>query len=308
MRRLPLALSAIAALFALGAAQARTVQQQVAASPHGEVDVSNVAGQIEITGWDKPQVAVSADLGNDSQHLEVRSDTGRTSIQIRRDFVHWSSLGGARLEVHVPRGSEINVSGVSAEIRSRGVIGAQHLQSVSGGIDAELGSGNNEVKSVSGTIRLQGGGGRGGGSGSGSGSGFGSLHVTSVSGEVSVKNVAGDLEARTISGRLDAQLASTRSVRLHTTSGEIELTARLDRGGTIEAGTVSGSARIAATAAAGFQYEAQTFSGDLDDCFGQRAERTGEYGPGRRLDGTRGAGDARVRITSLSGDISLCDH
>ncbi len=298
MRTFPLALAAIAGTLAFGTAQARTVQQQVAASPRGKVDVSNVAGRIEITGWDKPQVAVSADLASDSQHLEVKSEGGRTSIHITRGSGEWFGGGGGatRLEVHVPRESELSASGVSADITSRGVMGAQHLQSVSGGIDAELGSGNNEVKSVSGEIHLK-----------GSGS-VGALHVTSVSGEVSASDIAGDLEATTISGRLDARLVSARSVRLHTTSGEIGLTAHLDRGGSIESETVSGEQRIAASAAGGYQYEVSTFSGDIEDCFGQRAERTSQYGPGRRLDGTRAGGDGRIRIKSLSGDISLCDH
>jgi Toastrack DUF4097 len=295
MRTFPIAI-AIAALFVLGTAQARTVQKQVAAEPHGAVDVNNVAGRIEITGWDQPQVAVTADLESDSQQLEVKSEAGRTSIRITHGSGEWFGGGGVQLEVHVPRGSEVNVSAVSADITSRGVAGAQNLHSVSGGIDAELGSGNNEVKTVSGAIHLKGGG------------GSGSLHATSVSGEVGVTNLAGDLEATTISGELDAQLASTRWVRLQTTSGEIKLNARLDRSGTIETETVSGEQRISATAAGGYQYEVSTFSGDIDDCFGQRAERTSQYAPGRRLDGTHGGGDGHVRIRSLSGDISLCDH
>ena len=300
MRTFSLALAAIAASFAFGTAQARTVEKQVSADPHGKVEVNTVSGHIVITGWDQPQVAVTADLESDSQQLEVKSEGGRTSIRITRGSPGWfGGGGGARLEVRVPRGSEVNASAVSADIISRGVAGAQNLHSVSGGIDAELGAGNNEVKTVSGAIHLKGSGGSGG---------SGSLHVTSVSGEVTVANLAGDLEASTISGDLEAQLGSTRSVRLHTTSGELHLNARLDRGGSVETETVSGEQRIAASAAGGFQYEVSSFSGDIDDCFGQRAERTSQYGPGRRLDGTRGSGDGRVRIKSLSGDISLCDH
>jgi DUF4097 and DUF4098 domain-containing protein YvlB len=148
---------------------------------------------------------------------------------------------------------------------------------------------------VSGNIDLQGSG------------GDGAIHVSSVSGDLTVKNVAGELEARTVTGRLGAELASARIVRLNTTSGPIDLQARLERGGSIETETVSGSARLHISAPSGYSYEAQTFSGDLDDCFGQQSERS-QYGPGNRLDGTRGAGGGDVRIRTLSGNISLCDH
>ncbi|HEY2590708.1 MAG TPA: hypothetical protein VGI35_03870, partial [Steroidobacteraceae bacterium] len=174
MRTFPLAFAAIAASFAFGAAQARTVEKQVSADPRGAVDVSDVAGRIEITGWDKPEVAVTADVEGDSRQLEVKSEAGRTSVRITRGSGESSEGGEARLEVHVPRASEVNASAVSADITSRGVAGAQNLHSVSGGIDAELGSGNNEVKTVSGGIHLKGSG------------RSGSLHVTSVSGEVGV--------------------------------------------------------------------------------------------------------------------------
>jgi hypothetical protein len=61
------------------------------------------------------------------------------------------------------------------------------------------------------------------------------------------------------------------------------------------------------SAPAGNSYEVKTFSGDIHDCFGQDPDKS-EYGPGSRLNGTRGGGAGHIRIKSLSGDVSLCDH
>jgi DUF4097 and DUF4098 domain-containing protein YvlB len=282
-------------VLAAAAAQARSFQRQVAADPHGEVDVSNVAGTIEIIGWDQPQVAVRAQLASDAQQVRVESEHGRTSIRVTGESHSW--LGsGTRLEVHVPRGSEVDVSAVSADLTTRGVEGSQHLHTVSGEIKADLGSGDDEVKSVSGDIRLH-------------GSGHpGHLRVTSVSGDVTLEDVAGDLEATTISGTLTAHLAPARRARLRTTSGDLRFNGRFEPGGTLEAETVSGDARIQAGAQAGYDYDVRTFSGDIDNCFGRQAERTSACGPGKRLDGALGAGNGRVRIRTLSGDVSLCDH
>ena len=58
----------------------------------------------------------------------------------------------------------------------------------------------------------------------------------------------------------------------------------------------------------GFEYEASTFSGDIENCFGQNAENTSRHGPGQPADGTVGEGKARVRVKSMSGDVTLCDH
>jgi DUF4097 and DUF4098 domain-containing protein YvlB len=285
------------------AAHASTFQQQIAADPRGEVDVSNISGSIEITGWDQSSVSVTADLPSDSRRVKVTGGHGRINVCVTYNNSDSCNSGGGwsgehtsvRLEVHVPRGSELDVSGVSADITSRGVTGGQRLHTVSGDIDAQLGSGDDEVGSVSGTVQLH-----------GSGQ-DGTLRATSVSGDLTVTNVAGELEARTVNGRVSAEMSSARLVRLNTTSGAIDLGAALASGGTVETETVSGDQKFRVSARSGYSYEVRTFSGDIHDCFGQEPEKS-EYGPGSRLNGTRGGGDGHIRIKSLSGDVSLCDH
>ncbi len=287
---------------AAGAAHARTFHEQVAADPRGEVDVSNISGDIIISGWDRSEVSVTADLPSDSQRVKVITGGGHTRVCVVYGDSNgcnssgWSGeRGSVRLEIQVPRQSQLDISAVSADINSRGVSGAQRLQTVSGDINAELGSGDDEVNSVSGTVTLQ-----------GSGQ-DGTLHAASVSGDLRVMNVAGELEARTVNGTLTAELSPARLARLNTTSGDIELNAKLASGGTIETETVSGDQKLGVSAAAGYAYDAKSFSGDIKNCFGQRSERS-EYGPGDRLEGTRGGGAGHVRIQSMSGDVSLCDH
>lgn len=285
------------------AAHAGNFQQQVAADPRGEVDVSNIAGSIVITGWDQPTVAVTADVSDGAQRVQLKGGHGRTIVCVSySDSNDCNGHGGGfservsvSLEVHVPRGSELDVSAVSADIKSHGVSGRQQLHSVSGDIDADLGSGDDDVNSVSGTISLR-----------GSGQ-DGSLHVGNVSGDVIVKNTAGEFEARTVNGTLRAELASVRHARLNTTSGDIDLKARLEGNGSIETETVSGDAKLDVSAPGGYTYEAKTFSGDINNCFGQHADES-RYGPGSRLNGTRGAGAGHIRMQSLSGGITLCDR
>lgn len=299
---LRIAFTTLALAFAIEAAHAGNFQRQVAAEPNGEVDISNVAGQIVVSGWDRPQVSVTADLPSDTQRVKMTGGNGRTSVCVTYNESNACNSSGwfgdhtsVRLEVHVPRGSELDVSGVSAGITSRGVVGSQHLHTVSGDIDADLGNGNDEAVSVSGDINLHGSG------------RDGALHVTSVSGNLSVANAAGQLEARTVNGRLQAAISPAHLVRLNTTSGDIGLTAQLTTGGSIETETVSGDQKIEVSAPAGYSYEAKSFTGDIDDCFGQQPDKS-EYGPGSRLNGTRGRGDGNIRLKSLSGGISLCDH
>ncbi len=301
MRTGPSLIGLLAAGALAATAQASVYQQTVNADPKGEVDVSNVAGSIEITAWDKPQVAVRADIDSDWQHVEVSSEKGYTSVRVtgRRDSTFWGGFGWhgeVRLEVWVPRGSELNVSAVSARVVSRGMTGVQRLQSVSGDIAADVSGADTEVKTVNGEIKLRGNGQPG------------HLEVHTVSGDASLESIAGDLEATTVSGSLSAALSPAHTVRVNTTSGSFTLTGRLTRDATLEADTISGDLNVSAGSDAGYRYEVQTFNGSVNDCFGRKPERVSAYLPGKLLTGTLGDGSAHLWIKSMSGDVSLCDH
>jgi hypothetical protein len=285
---------------AASGAHAASFEQTVAADPRGEVDVSNVAGSIDITGWDRPQVGVKADV-SDSEKVQVTNERGHVSVRVVGQegggfWGNWGAHGSARLTVWVPRASELDVTAVSADVSSRGMSGAQRLHSVSGSITADVSGADNEVKTVSGDIKLHG------------NAQPGHFRVSSVSGDVTLGSSAGDLDASTISGALTAELTPANSAHLHTTSGDITLTGSLATGATVEAQTVSGDVKLHGAAPDGYAYEVRSFSGDIEDCFGKPAERNSEYGPGKHLIGTLGQGGAKIRVNTLSGDISLCDH
>jgi Putative adhesin len=291
-------------LLAVGAvtvARAAPFEETLAADPHGEVNVSNVSGAIDIAGWDKPQLSVKADVSG-SQKVLVTNERGHISVRVEGHESHGIRLFGAgsggsvRLQVWLPRTSELNVTAVSADVTSKGMLGAQRLHSVSGEITADVGGADNEVKSVSGDIKLTG------------NAQPGHFRLDSVSGDVHLGNAAGDLDATTISGDLSAELSPANTVHLHTTSGEITLTGKVGNGAMIEAQTVSGDVKLHGTAPDGYEYEARSFSGDIDDCFDKSAERNSQYGPGKHLNGTLGQGGAKLRVNTLSGDISLCNR
>jgi hypothetical protein len=282
-----------------GTAAAESFDRQVNADPHGRVEVSNIAGHVEVSGWDKPQVAVHATLNGSSLKVEVTSEQGRTVVRV----VHgdgggwWGGGGDADLHVQVPRGSDLGVSAVSAEVTSSAMQGPQRLQTVSGGIEAQIGPASVEAKTVSGSIRLTGAGEPA------------TIRVNSVSGSVTVERAAGSLEATTVSGRLEIALSPARALRVHTTSGELDFSGRLERNAVVEVQTISGALRLKAAPDPGYEYEVSTFSGAIEDCFGQEPQRTSQYGPGWRLAGTRGSGrDAQLRARTLSGSVSLCER
>src|SRR2546423_6165058 len=291
--RLAAAMTVLFASAAAGASGDRTFERQVPAQAHGVVDIANVGGTVVVTGSDRSEVSVRAELGEGVERVDVSTDHGRTTIKVV--VTHSGHGGDADLHVQIPKDSELTVSAVSAEVRTTGVTGVQRLNAVSGDITAELGGSDLELKTVSGNVKLK---------------GHGQparLHVSSVSGDVHLEHGAGDLEAPTVSGTLVVSLDSVRSVRARSTSGDVHFEGKLARGADFDATSVSGDLNVRASAEAGYAYEVSTFSGEISNCFDATPSEHGHL-PGHTLQGTRGDGAGHLRLKTITGALQLCDR
>ena len=286
-----IAASVLTGVAATSQADSRTFEKRLAANANGIVEVSNVAGIVNVIGWDRPEVEVKADLEEGVERVDVSTEGGRTLVKVvlQRD----SRNGGeADLSVNVPRGSELTLITVSADIDVKQVFGTQRLKTVSGNVNTEVAGANAEINSVSGDIQV---------SGSGKPA---AQRLNTVSGNVMLAHGAGDVEATSVSGDVQVEVNPAHSVRLRSTSGTLSFHGKLAADGALDAESMSGDVTL--EAGGGYEYEASSFSGDIEPCFGKDAERTGAHAPGSRLNGKLGDGSARVRARTMSGDVSLC--
>ena len=273
----------------------RTFDRTVAAEQQGTVEISNVAGSVNIIGWDRAEVQVHAVMEEGVERVDVSTSPGRTVVKVVLPNMSWHG-GEAAVDVHVPKGSEVNATAVSADLTTTQLTGRQRLQTVSGELRADVGGDRFEAKTVSGDMRLRG------------NAKPSEMRVSSVSGTITLDRGAGDVDASSISGDVRLDVDPATGVRLHSTSGELIFRGSVANNATVEAETVSGDVTLRSKAPQGFEYEASSFSGDIESCFGKQAEKVSAHGPGLRLNGTLGDGKGRVRVKSMSGDIELCDH
>lgn len=299
-RLLPAALALIASTSVWGSDTPGTFEREVPAQARGAVEISSTNGTVDVSGWDRPAVSVKAELTSDVDRVEVTSSGDHTVVRVIQRHSGGPSFNFGHDETHlrvqVPKDSALEVSSVSANVTSTGVLGTQRLKTVSGDITGEIGPADIEVKSVSGSLKL-----RGKGQPA-------KLHVSTVSGDLELKHAAGDLEATTVSGEATVELDPARSVRLRSTAGDLTFEGRLVRGADFDAQSVSGDLKVRAGSEDGFEFEAASVSGDISDCFNVEPARTSEYGPGHKLNGSRGNGAGHVRLKTMSGEIELCDR
>lgn len=279
----------------MAAADSDSIDRKVAAEANGEVVISNVSGTVDVRGWDRNEVQVTGTLGRSVERVDVSSSGGRTVVKVILPH-RGARDGSAEIEIQVPKNSSVEVSAVSADISSRGVLGTQRLTTVSGEVTADISGNDSSVRSVSGDVSV-----RGVGKPS-------SLRASSVSGSIDVTNIGGKIEVVTVSGDARVHASETNEIRGRTTSGSLELQGKLTKDGRVDVEGVSGDLTLRLSAPNGLAAEIESFSGDIEGCLAKGVERMSKYGPGTRLSIRTVENGARVRAKTLSGDIEFCDR
>jgi len=280
-------------LFALPAA-AEEVDKTIDAAANGHVHVSNIAGEVTIVGWSRNQVEVTGELGRNVEELIFERDGNKVTIKVKVPKRGGRGID-SDLHIQVPEGSSIDVGTVSADISVSEVRGEQSLNSVSGDIDTEAAENDVSAEAVSGDIDVKG------------QSKDAETRANTVSGDVTLFRVAGIVVGESVSGDVIVDDGSFERASLNTVNGEIVFRAALRDGGRLQVETVNGDVDVEFGERVSGRYDIETFNGDIRNCYGPKAERTSKYTPGWELSFEEGSGSARVTISTLNGDVSICD-
>jgi DUF4097 and DUF4098 domain-containing protein YvlB len=287
------ALALLACLLAAPAqAGTRPVDEHVAADAAGTVEITDVAGTVDLQGWDKPEVSVTGTIGDHVDRIEVTGGGSHVSVKVieKKGNGSWNDEG-TRLVVKVPARSALDVNLVSADLKLGGISGPAHLQTVSGEITGET-AGDVSASTVSGDVKLV----------------ARSAHdgrFKTVSGELTVEGPSGDLEVGSVSGDAHVKLGSLTRLHAETVSGDLHVKATLAPNGQVDASSVSGDVQLEFAGVPDADFDVSAFSGDVTSCFGPKPQHQ-EFGPGTHLNFRNGKGGGRVHVNTQSGDVSIC--
>jgi len=270
------------------------VDERLDAAADGHVHVSNIAGEVTINGWSRSEVEVTGELGRNVEELIFERHGDKITIKVKVPRKGGRGID-SDLHIRVPQDSSIDVGTVSADIDVKEVRGEQRLETVSGDVSTDAAGEDVSAESVSGDVDVNGQGKNA------------ETHASTVSGDVTVFRAGGIVVAESVSGDAIVDEGSFQRATLGTVNGEIIFHAGLGDGGKLNAETVNGNVDIEFTDRVSGRYDIDTFNGDIRNCYGPKAERTSKYTPGWELSFQEGDGNARVTVSTLNGDISLCD-
>lgn len=283
--------------FSAAALAGTPINESRDADAKARIDISNVKGSVSVSAWDQNRVEITGTLGKGSKGLRIDGSDSRIDIEVEKPessgWFNWgsnSNMEDSILNVRVPRGAELHIDTVSAEVTVSGTAGSLlDVDSVSGKIRLDSTARELEISSISGSVELSGDGER--------------AHAETVSGDIDSRSNRSYFKFETVSGNIAAVTDSYREFNASSVSGDISLRGKTSADARVDTETMSGDVRIDATGDLSARIEAETFSGRIRSDFGTVKEP--EHGPGRSLDTTVGSGTATISIETFSGDINI---
>jgi DUF4097 and DUF4098 domain-containing protein YvlB len=320
LRRLagPLALFALVLPLAgcdLGPSVSGSFDRSLDVSAPLRVEVSNIAGDINIAGATDGRVHVHGDVrvggfgfGNPQDRLnqivanppiELKGDT----LRIGRDVARFRNVTIA-YSIEVPRGTSVDSASVSGSLSIRGLLGPVQAHSVSGSVDASDIGKEAHLTSVSGSVDAE-----NCGDDVRASSVSGSVTVTSAKGDVTAHSTSGTVTVRGPGGRVDSGSTSgsleirgaNNDVKARTASGGVDVDGNPSGNSYWDLKTSSGSVNIKVPTNANFHLSSNAVSGQIRTQIPIVIEEQGKHSLRARM----GNGDGRVEVHTVSGSIIL---
>ncbi len=255
----------------------------------GSVEISNLAGSVQVVGWGNDQVEITGVLGKNVESLEIWNDDNHLQIEVEVPR-HADDLD-TELVIKVPATANVDVETVSATIELGGVSGEVDLESVSGWIRVSGQPAELSAESVSGNITVS--------------NSTMYTDVATVSGSITVENGAGELNGESVSGNISIAGGLFDAAGFETVSGTVTYSAELAPRGQYDFETVSGTIHLDVPSSVSADFDVETFSGAINNDVGPEPRSISQYTPQKELSFTAGSGGAQVDISTFSGSVNI---
>jgi len=274
------------------------------------VTIENLSGEVTIIGWDKSSITVKGELDDKAEGLVFEKSGNRVNIKVELPYRGSWNSDGSELIIHMPSDIRMNFESISSDVELQNLSNDITVKTVSGDIKASKLKENIELSSVSGSIKtsqLQ-----------------GKVNLSTVSGDIDDKKSSGRLKLQVVSGEITSQSSANEvfvnnisgntelnldkidELKMSSVSGDTEVKLFLNKNGVVKASSVSGEVKLdfQNDVAADFRLKANA-GGDLINKLSDHQARHAKYGPSSKLYFQTGNGNGSVRVSTVSGGVTV---
>jgi hypothetical protein len=292
--------------------QSETFKKTVRLGGNGELDVSNITGDITIVRGGGNEATIEVTKKARAQTVEaarellplvkVEINERANRAEIRTLYPTQEGMFRNRRNINVsvhyvittPAGTSVTAHSVTGNLRATEITGELSLATTSGNVQVVRGRNVESVKSTSGSVEVT------------DTDSETPIEAGTISGNVTIRQVkAPRMELGTVSGNVNMQDVQCGRLEAQSLSGDVEFAGTLVKGGRYEFNSHSGNVRIAVAPGTGFEVEANSWSGKVESDL-QGLARHDDPRRGRQekaLRGVVGDGSAVLDITTFSGNV-----
>lgn len=276
-----------AALLLLGAGTLRaqrTIDTTMAVRANARFSLTNQQGTVTVRSWTRSQIRVVAE--SERGRVDINESGSGVSVRTSNRGGH----GDVDFTVTVPRGTALELHGMSLDIEVDEVCGQVEVNTLSGDVTVDCVEGSIQVQTISGDISLA--------------NARGNVDINSTSGDVELHAVRGVVSVQSVSGDITLDAIESNDVTAEVVSGDVEYTGRLVDNGRYKFSAHSGDVTIHVPGTPNATFGIETFSGEFESDF-QIQLQGGSRINGKNWEFRLGTGSARVQLSSFSGTITL---
>ena len=300
---------------ATAAVAGEKVDKTIDTSSSPKIDIEHIDGKADIRIWDKAQVRVTGELGDQTEEFifEKRGDVVVIHVEVEHHSKSWyqKSRDGDDLIIYVPSASDLHYTAVNADMKAKGITKAVDVEVVNGNVTLENIGERVEVESVNGDILLKNVRGRleagtVNGDIEATHEGTTPVSFTAVNGKLDIASSSPDLSVETVNGRIDLLLQNIDSLQINTVNGRTFAKLGLNANGSIKANSVGGAMEFLFQEGVSAQFDIETHAGGniVNNISGEKAQKP-KYGPGSWLRFIHNGGAASVDISTVHGRVEI---
>jgi len=275
-------------LIASPLAAQKKIERRIPLGMEGAFRVMNMVGSVVIHGWNKDTVLVRGTLAPGDQFY---AGGGYTGAKMFIESANEHDPKPTNLEIWVPARIRLWVKTATANIEVQGVDGGLDLYTVSATIDVTGSPRELNAEAIDGDIHIA-----------------GSptwLRAKSASGAITFRGGSSDAGISTVSGPVKIEGGVFERTKVETVTGNVSFNGRLDRSGTFDFDTHSGSIDIAVPDKTSASFSVASIAGTITNNVSRTIPSPGRFGRGSELTTEIFDGGAKVSVRTFKGPVTL---
>ncbi|HEY4670753.1 MAG TPA: DUF4097 family beta strand repeat-containing protein [Gemmatimonadaceae bacterium] len=266
----------------------KKIERRLPLGMEGAFRVMNMVGSVVVHGWSKDTVLIKGTLAPGDQFF---AGGGYTGAKMYIESADQRDPKPTSLEIWVPMRARLWVKTATANINVDGIDGGLDLYVVSGTIDVTGNPRELNAEAIDGDIHISG--------------SPAWLRAKSASGNITLRGGSGDAGISTVSGAVKVEGGAFERTRIETVTGDVSFAGQLDRSGSFDFDTHSGSIDIAVPEKTSASFSVASIAGTISNNVSRTKPEAGRYGRGAELTSETGGGGAKVTVRTFKGSVTL---